>query len=186
MGFTYLDGKNWLNVTREERLFCSYLYWDIKGREKDFVRWLNENSDLDLRFEDNWEVGYEVCFYRDLQKQRGEPLDLTKYSKKRTFDLCLFSESTIVIIEAKVQQMFKESEVREFQRDRINVPAITSKKLNVFVIALASSKYYKNYSKYGRHDILSKPNFDALVTWKQMSELYPGEIYLEADRKYKS
>lgn len=49
MGFTCLDGENWLNVTREERLFCPYLYWDIKGKEKDFVRWLNENSDLDLR-----------------------------------------------------------------------------------------------------------------------------------------
>jgi len=103
MGFIYLDGKNWIDVTREERLFCSYLYWDIKKSVKDFVSWLSTISGLALRFDDTWEVGYEVCFYRDLQKFRRKPLDLTRYSRKRTFDICLFSESTIVIIEAKVQ-----------------------------------------------------------------------------------
>lgn len=186
MGFTYLKECSWLDVTREERLFCSYLYWDIKGKEKDFVLWLNENTDLGLRVDDNWEVGYEVCFYRDLQKLRKEPLDLTRYSIKRTFDLCLFSENTIVIIEAKVQQMFSKNEVQEFQKDRENIPAIIGKDLDVVVVALASSEYFKNYRKYGRHDILSKPNFDAQIKWKQLYDLYRREIYLEADRKYKS
>ena len=82
--------------------------------------------------------------------------------------------------------MFKGNDVREFQKDRVNVPAIAGNELNVFVIALASSEYYRNYRKYGKHDILSNQNFDALVTWKQMSELYHREIYSEADRKYKN
>lgn len=85
-----------------------------------------------------------------------------------------------------MQQMFKGSEILEFQKDRINIPAITSQKLGVFVIALASSEYFRNYGRYGRRDILSKPNFDALITWKQMSELYNREIYLQADLKYKN
>ena len=186
MGFIYLDGKNWIDVTREERLFCSYLYWDIKKSVKDFVSWLSTISGLALRFDDTWEVGYEVCFYRDLQKFRRKPLDLTRYSRKRTFDICLFSESTIVIIEAKVQQMFKENEIQEFQRDRVNIPAIIGRNVNVLVVALASSQYFENYGKYGRRDILSKPNFDALISWKQVCEFFRNELYLEADRKYRN
>lgn len=186
MGFTYLDGKDWIEVTREERLFCSYLYWDIKGKEHRFIEWLNINSELRLKSEDTWEVGYEVCFYRDLQKFKGKPLDLTRFSGKRTFDLCLFSESTIIIIEAKVQQMFKESDIQEFQKDRTNIPELTGKDLNIHIIALASSRYYENYSKYGKKNILSEPNFDTLISWKQMGELYRKNIYFEAEKKYRN
>jgi len=185
MGFTYLDGKNWVDVTREERLFCLYLYWDIKDKEKEFVLWLNENWDLGLSVDDNWEAGYEVCFYRDIQKLRKEPLDLSRYSRKRTFDLCLFSENAIIIIEAKVQQMFNKREIQKFQKDRVNIPKIIGKNLDVLVLALASSVYFSNYRRYGRNNILSKPNFDALITWKQIGEMYRRNIYLEADRKYK-
>jgi len=64
MGFSYLEGKNWLDVTREERLFCLYLYWDIRGGERGFVSWLNGNADLGLGVDDDWQVGFEVCFYR--------------------------------------------------------------------------------------------------------------------------
>ena len=186
MGLSYLGGKNWLDVTREERLFCSYLYWDIKTKERDFVRWLDKNCGLDLRLDTFWEVGYEVCFYRDVQKNRGIPLDSTMYSRKRTFDLCLFSEDAIVIIEAKVQQMFKEIEILGFQRDRQKIPKIVGKELGVYIVALASSKYFKNYGKYGKHNILSKPNFDACISWKQMGELFHKGVYLDADHKYKN
>lgn len=185
MGFTYLGGKSWLDVTREERLFCSYLYWDVKGKERDFVLWLNENTDLGLEPDVDWEVGYEVCFYRDLLKSRGESLTSGGYSPKRTFDLCLFSEDTIVIIEAKVQQMFDDSQVDVFQKDRDDIPRITDKKTKVKVVALASSEYFENYAKYGRHDILSKPSFDAKISWKQIYALYPNRVYLDADRKYR-
>lgn len=186
MGFSYLEGRNWLDVTREERLFCSYLYWDIKDKEKDFILWLNENTDLELRVDDNWEVGYEVCFYRDLQKLKEESIRSAKYSPKRTFDLCLFSEDTIVIIEAKAQQGFDGSQVEVFQQDRDDLPKITGKDIKVRVVALASSKYFKNYRKYGRHDILSK--FNALITWKQMGDLYINNrrIYLRANKVYET
>jgi len=185
MGFTYLGGKNWLDVTREERLFCSYLYWDIKDKEKDFILWLNENTDLELRVDDKWEVGYEVCFYRDLKKMKGESIRGTEYSPKRTFDLCLFSEDTIVIIEAKVQQGFDESQVKVFEKDRHDIRRITRKNIEVLVVALASSKYFDNYNRYGKHNILAK--FDALITWEQMNDLYNNSrgIYLQANESYK-
>jgi len=88
MGYSYLNGKNWLKVTREERLFCSYLYHDIIGVEKEFVVWLNAQPDdktLNLPPQDDWEIGYEVCFYRDfLRVIKGESVNDSKYSPKRT------------------------------------------------------------------------------------------------------
>ena len=184
MGFTYLNGENWLDVTREERLFCSHLYQDIIGKEKGFILWLNENKKFDLKASDDWEVGYEVCFYRDLLKLRKESINSTDYSSKRTFDLCLFSENAIVIIEAKVQQMFNESQIKVFEKDRHDIRRITGKNIEVLVVALASSKYFDNYNRYGKHNILAK--FDARITWEEMYDLYKNEIYLKAKGKYKN
>ena len=184
MGFTYLNGENWLDVTREERLFCACLYWDIKGKEKDFVLWLNENKELKLKVSDTWEAGYEACFYRDLLKLKGKPVRGSGYSQKRTFDLCLFSEDAIVIIEAKVQQMFDESQVKVFEKDRHDIRRITGENIEVLVVALASSKYFDNYNRYGKHNILAK--FDARITWEEMYDLYKNEIYLKAKGKYKN
>ena len=159
MGFSYLQGKSWLEITREERLYCAFLYWDVKDREKDFISWLNDSHGLQLDSDAGWEIGYEVCFYRDLLKSRGESVNPTQYSSKRTFDLCLFSEEAMVIIEAKVQQQFKESQIRAFQKDRDDIPKIVDKKIDTKIIALASSHYYENYDKFGQNDMLA--NFNA-------------------------
>ncbi len=184
MGFKYLNGKSWLDVTREERLFCSFLYWDIRQSERDFIIWLNNNTDLALQVDANWEIGYEVCFYRDLLKLRDEPISSTDFSPKRTFDLCLFSEDSIVIIEAKVQQMFDESQVRVFLEDKRDIPLIIGKDIDVVVVALGSSIYFDNCKIYGHTSIVD--NFDALITWKQMHDLYGKAIYLRANETYKN
>ena len=183
MGFSYLQDKNWLEITREERLYCAFLYWDIKGREKDFVSWLDNNHGLQLNSDAGWEVGYEVCFYRDLLKSRGKSVNPTQYSSKRTFDLCLFSEEAMVIIEAKVQQMFKESQIRAFQKDRDDIPKTVDRKIDTKIIALASSQYYKNYEKFGQNNILEY--FDARISWIEIYDSYSKRnIYKQADDIY--
>lgn len=183
MGFSYLQGKSWLEITREERLYCAFLYWDIKGREKDFVSWLDDNHGLQLDSDAEWEVGYEVCFYRDLLKSRGKSVNPTQYSSKRTFDLCLFSEEAMVIIEAKVQQMFKESQMRAFQKDRDDIPKIVGKQIDTNIIALASSHYYENYDKFGQNDMLKK--FNACISWAEIYDSYSQrDIYKQADDIY--
>ena len=84
MGFDYLDKKNWIDITREERFFCAYLYFDIKKDVNNFINWLNENT-LDPKYNDKkihlgldvkqeWDVGFEVCFYRDYKHQNKEYL----------------------------------------------------------------------------------------------------------------
>ncbi len=184
MGFSYLQDKSWLEITREERLYCAFLYWDVKDREKDFISWLDDNHDLQLDCDAGWEIGYEVCFYRDLLKSRGESVNPTQYSSKRTFDLCLFSEETILIIEAKVQQMFKESQICAFQKDRDDIPKIVGKEIDTKIIALASSHYYENYKKFGQNDILKK--FDACISWAEIYDLYnQRDIYKQANDIYK-
>jgi hypothetical protein len=112
MGFQYLGGKTWLEVTREERLFCSFLYWDISGNGRAFVEWLNQNSQLRLEPDADWEAGYEVCFYRDFFRFKGVSARGRGFSPKRTFDLCLFSEDCIIIFEAKVHQGFVAWQLR--------------------------------------------------------------------------
>jgi len=194
VGFSYLDGKNWLNVTREERLFCSYLYHDLRGREMWFVEWLNKHCELELSLRRGWEIGFEVCFYRDLQAAvRMEGLE-ENYSPKRTFDLCLFSEDAIVIIEAKVHERFDSEQVGELIEDKRRVGQIiglasrqllgTGKAPNVLAIALASSKYFTNVDKYGRGVVPMKEAFEGRITWYDMYKLVGNPLYEVADMIY--
>jgi len=185
MGFTYLNGKNWLDVTREERLFCAYLYWDIKGKEKDFVLWLNrQKTELKLNINDTWEAGYEVCFYRDLLKLNRKQVWGSGYPQKRTFDLCLFSKDTIVIVEAKVQQRFSKAQIDDIQQDIVTfIPKLKKEEhiegLNVHVVLLASSWYLES-----THKRVNLPSDFLRISWKQIHEKYERELYKKADDIY--
>lgn len=188
MGFSYLNGKNWLDVTREERLFCSHLYNDLIGVENEFVAWLNEQPNdkaFELPTQDVWEIGFEVCFYRDfLRGIKNRPVNGSRYSPKRTFDLCLFSEQNIVIFEAKVQQGFTQSQIEEFKKDKDNIELLIGRSIKMSLIAIVSSEYLNNFKKYGKLKDLLSP-FDKLITWKQISEKYRRDLYMQADRTYK-
>lgn len=189
MGFSYLQGKSWLEVTREERLYCSYLYHDLLGKEREFISWLNpqfKREALTLTGNENWEIGYEVCFYRDFVKViRHESINKSAYSPKRTFDLCLFSEDSIVILEAKVQQPFNMKDIVTFAKDRTGLPALLHRPIYVRLAAIVPSGYLANLQKYGKAVSLS-PSFDAVITWQQLYEKYGRYLYSQADKKYKS
>ena len=95
MGWNYLDGMTWAEVTRDERYFCQQLFAVVQRRGvKEFVELLNQITGLSLPVDVEWELGYKVCFYRDLWQLRGGKGQL--YSPKRTFDLCLFSQRQII------------------------------------------------------------------------------------------
>ncbi|MFC2014257.1 hypothetical protein ACFLU8_05265 [Chloroflexota bacterium] len=199
MGLSYLKGKNWIEVTREERLFCSYLYCDIQKDVNSFLKLLKTQPQnyrgkvlSNLNNYGDWEIGFEVCFYRDiyyLYKSTGETASesLASFPLKRTFDLCLFSESRIIIIEAKVQQGFDDKQIKYFLDDKNKyipeILGILGKTVQVDVVALASSQYFKNCTQ----DTIN--SFDAYITWQQISEKYKPlkkiNIYQQADIKYK-
>jgi hypothetical protein len=196
MGFDYLRGSNWIDITREERFFCAYSYFDIKKDVNRFILWLNKNTipcnKSVLNFElGDWEVGYEACFYRDLRKiNENVPDILSKFkekgcSLKRTFDICLFNERRIVVIEAKVHQSYDSEQIEHFKKDREKLPSIleeiVGRKIGLDIVALASSEYDCKED--------TKKNFNAYVTWKQISDEYIGadnkNVYLLADMKYR-
>ncbi len=182
MGLSYLSGKSWLEVSREERLFCAFLYGDIRNSEKNFVVWLKDTTDLRLDADADWEVGYEVCFYRDVLRHRAEQVRGSGYSEKRTFDLCLFSEDTIVIIEAKVQQPFNRSQVDDIRRDGVDIPRLVGESIRVLPVVLASSQYFDNLRTYGDPDMLRDLT---QISWKQIHDLYGRELYDRAEHLYR-
>ena len=198
MGLKWLDKekkKNWLDITREERLFCAHLYFDIKDQEKLFVEWLNSKLEgLQCNPGAEWEVGYEVCFYRDYLYSKSHKIreynrDKEKqYSEKRTFDLCLFSDEQIIIIEAKVQQGFNAHQIKSFVEDKTAVQGIlkdTNENIRVDIVGLCSSTYLSNLEKHGKCAILDP--FDGhIITWKEISEIEKfrynnKDIYIKAN-----
>jgi hypothetical protein len=180
MGFKYFQGKRWSKITRDERFFCQRLYELINNETpKKFVKYLCSDYGLDVPVDGEWEVGYEVCFYRDLWQYRGRPGEL--FSPKRTFDLCLFGEKAIVIIEAKAAEGFDYNQNIAFMRDIDEVAKLTQVESIapvVKLVGLCSSRY-----KTG--DEVAETFKGLVLNWKDLAARYDGdEILLRADNVY--
>jgi len=176
MGLKYLDNRSWSELTREERFFCQHLFMLIQQRGvREFVEHLNRRHGATLDPAANWEVAYEACFYRDLWYHRGRRGRL--FSPKRTFDLCLFSDEAIVVIEAKAQQEFDEEQLRVFDRDKTQLLEETGVSV-VLLAGLASSRYKPSPAI---REYFNGP----YLTWLEMASLYAGDPILErADQVY--
>ena len=176
MGFSYLDGKNWAEVTREERFFCQHLYGLlVKCGASRILSHIGDRVGTALRQDVEWEPAFEVCFYRDLGYLRGERGEY--YSPKRTFDLCLFSEDMIVILEAKAQQRFEPKQMESFRGDREHVEKITGVD-TALLCGLISSKYNPPHSIVETFD-------GPLLTWRELADIFDGDKVLErADEVY--
>lgn len=187
MGFSYLGDKSWSEITRDERYFCSELFFEIKQDINQFVKWLNDQVSLGLtakELDSEWEVGYEVCFYRDLRRAQGEYIKGSGYSQKRTFDLCLFSHDRIIIIEAKSQTGFGGNQNESFDIDPENILKILEKSADEFtvdVIGLASSKYLDS----SRRNDLPKIFNNKCFSWEQIFLSYcRRQVFLNANECY--
>ena len=223
MSIRYFNGSTWERITREERFFCSLLYHDIKtgNNLERFIRFLNAapspipddasssipifQNTIALNPDTYWEIGYEACFYRDMiyqfkNKTIGEINQLRemrgkcRLPHKRTFDLCLFSDDHIVIIEAKVQQGLGSKQCKEFKEDEkylkelfkeINLPCP-----EIVFIVLASSQYFASSSfthpnGVGKNLISDdKFNLKGFIAWQQIGAMFNDKNYVDADAKY--
>jgi hypothetical protein len=176
MALNYLKGWSWAEVTREERFFCQHLFTLIRQHGPGaFVEHVNQISGTSLPTKCEWEPAFEVCFYRDLWQLRGCAGVL--FSPKRTFDLCLFSDDAILIIEAKAQQPFNPDQLHSFIADRQEVQKETGV-AKVAVLGLASSAY--------EPPATVKATFDGkLLTWRALASFYQDDaILLRADKIY--
>jgi hypothetical protein len=175
MGLSYLNGKSWAEVTREERFFCQHLFGLLKQHGTTaFLEYVNRRVGLSLPLDAAWEPAYEACFYRDLRHLNGRAGPL--FSPKRTFDLCLFSEEAIVIVEAKAQQNFEGEQLSSFTADRDQVRELTG--VATYVVGLASSACP---ATPGCDQVFDGP----LLTWRDLAALYGGDAtLLGADAVY--
>lgn len=187
MGFSYLGGKNWSEITRDERYFCAELFSEIKQDVNQFVKWLNEQMILDLNqfeLDAEWEIGYEVCFYRDLKSFQGRPIKGSGFSQKRTFDLCLFSQTRMIIIEAKSQTGFGGGQNESFANDPDKIMNLLEKSENEFsvnIIGLASSKYLNSKRRKDLPEVFK----DKCFTWEQIFNSYcRRQVFLDANDRY--
>jgi len=183
----YLKGLKWENITRDERYFCCELYYEIRKNPRSFVKWLNNNCNLafsERNLKQNWEAANEVCFYRDIIKVLGfngvHSIGKTKLSDvaKRTFDICLFSETHIVIVEAKAQQSFRTDQLTSIKSDKKKISDMFNGiRPKVIFIALFSSKYKPTAAALNCFD-------NKYIYWSQVGEKYNNTLLLKADGIY--
>jgi hypothetical protein len=170
--FAYLKNKSWSEITREERYFCAELFFQIKNIPQTFIQFLN--SKFQQGFDDNkdWEIGYEVCFYRDylfsIYKQVKFEYKNQKYPQKRTFDLCLFSDTDIIIIEAKADQDFSPRQMESIGKDEEFLLTLLKEngkvpRINIFLLCPSDNDQefegYKKFSWQDLYDLYKNPAF---------------------------
>lgn len=182
MGFSYFGGKKWRDITREERFFCAVAYYYLSKEPKDAVKWLNDKCQIGLdrdTLEADWEIGYEVALYRDYLYYKEEGFkDKEGRFRKRTFDLCCFSEKQIIIVEAKSFSGFENKQLEDFKKDRMDIPKVISPHLGVSIIALISSKYKPKPETIEEFD--GRP-----LCWNDLFDKFDDPIFTHADDTYR-
>lgn len=194
MGIDYFEGKEWIDITRDERFFCAELYFSAKNDPSVLVELINEKLGLELPVKTDWELGFEVCLYRDFlyynnksikkevincvyTNKKGEEITLKKFPQKRTFDLALFSKEYIIIIEAKVFQQFETVQLDEFFEDRALIKELFKPNPpKVLIIGLCRSGYKPKEST------LSYFDNNKVITWKDIASAYSeNKFFKQAD-----
>jgi hypothetical protein len=176
MGLRYLNGLSWAEVTREERVFCMHLYMALERVGAAWlIQYLNDRFEIGANAAAEWELAYEACFYRDVWHLRGRTGQLV--SPKRTFDLALFSDDEIVIIEAKAQQPLDDAQVDLFVRDVEQVQRETGVE-RVLLVGLCSSQC--TVPERIRHAFEGR-----VLTWRELAKaLGSDRMLLRADAVY--
>ena len=184
MGIPYLKNCPWSRWTRDERYFCSVLYSLVESDPADFAAWLIDSAGLGAKKNGDWDLGYEVVFYRDYLWQLGSSATSMGFSQKRTFDLCLFGTRSLIVIEAKVSQCFELAQRKTLEFDKERIPSLQGMAgVDIYVVALASSKYFANVKRYGQPETLRV--FDGHVSWAKAAKKYPHPLLCRADDMYK-
>jgi len=193
MKLSYLNNKSWEQISREERYYCAELYFHFRNNIKLLIELIAKKTDILTEKERsyNWELAYEVCFYRDYITANKNLLNskniFERYSRKRTFDLCLFSEQKIIVIEAKVQQQFDFHQNNTFKNDILDVARLIKeagfRAPQIDLVGLASTIYFTNVEKYGKGipGIFMKK----YITWLDIYDITGMNVFRQANGYYK-
>lgn len=187
-GLSWLGSHTgWWQVSREERYFCAELYRVVWGKEAKFVRFLNEKYGERLRENSNWELGYEVCFYRDWRKfTDSRDLD-SELSMKRTFDLVLFSDAQVVVFEAKAHQHYDTEQLKDLKKDKENVAKCIKQRVvnppEVLTAGIKSGRYKSKQVTLDRFDLRPLIDWRELAKWCAWDSA-AGRVFERADCVY--
>jgi hypothetical protein len=189
-GWSYLGGKRWADISREERFFCAHLYALAHESPKLLVEAINEANEAVAGWQplfetDDWEVGFEVCLFRDLRHHKLLKRSIENLSLKRTFDLALLSETRIVLIEAKAQQGFESDgpQLSGFKADLENARsalvdvAAVLPALRLDLVLLASSRAVEKL-----HAMLPEMHYS--LTWSDLYGKYKDNVLQQAEGIY--
>ena len=186
-GLSWLGNRKWWEVTREERYFCAELYCSVKENISKFITFLDSEYPRKINTDSVWQIGYEVCFYRDWAKIYPEKSRIIQaepdrsLSKKRTFDLVLFSSPQVILFEAKAQQCFTTKQAEEFESDRELFRYCTGV-AEVHTAAIISSKYTP------RDKTTEYFSLNPLISWEKLACLFDSkfQIFRRADSIYRN
>ena len=200
MAFPYLKDRHWLDLTRDERFFCAELYQQLKHADNlrsfldlvnDKLRKPNAGESRSDRLPTDpglWEVGFEVALYRDVVHSLGHrgnghgpyTIGNSGFSRKRTFDLCLFSATQLIIIEAKVCEGLDSDQLGAFEQDRTKVrQLLTVDTPEVLLVGLWANSYQRKLdSRKGKNytAIRNKVHevFDGILHWNELTGRIPS------------
>jgi len=188
-GYSYLNGNKWVDITREERFFCLVAFNTFNAEPKSALKWINKKCQLGLENsfidQEEWEVGFEVALYRDYIHHSGDNFKNKKTRfRKRTFDLCFFSENLIIIIEAKAHSGLNNKQLKDFKEDRSDIKRLlfknSSNQPGIIFIVLKSSKYNPNMTNSNMHEVFDgKP-----LNWMDLFKKYREPVFKKADDVY--
>lgn len=180
MCFKYLDGKKWVNTTREERQFCAALFGIVRETPNQFIQLLKQsakpvrgNTTANITFNERteWEVGFEVALGRDTSNQAFHIL-----GSSRKFDLVFFSKNHLVVVEAKAQQGFSSKEMNRYKSDKCQLKSASD--VDVTFVGICSEHYYDN------HRIDLSVGLDYILTWSKIAGRWPDEHFYRAECIY--
>lgn len=174
-GFSYLGGKTWNQITRDERTFCADLYMVLQNKDKlrSFTDWLIKQCDLgSMDTENEIEIGFEVTFLRDVlfeyELSVGQKVPGKKRIKgplKRTLDLAIFLPNDIIIIEAKAAESLTTKQMKDFEKDESSIRALMNalkrESPNVHLVGLVSPEYTPSKETLNRFK-------NRIFTWQQI------------------
>lgn len=183
MAIDYLRNRPWTDWTREERFFCAALYQHAAQDPAALAAWVIETAGLRISTAGTWDLGFEVCLYRDFLWQQGKSARGLRFPAKRTFDLCLFGEGDMIVIEAKVCDKFSKKQAFDFKKEKERIGRIDEvKHLGIHLVALASQSYFDNAKQFGDPETLRV--FSGRVTWADIFRLYQDPLFEQAEHLY--
>lgn len=169
--------KQLSDLTRTEVFFTSSLHYAHQDNQHAIAKLLSKKLGLpdSLNVTDSC---YEVCLFRDLAKA-GYITRQSKSLEKQTFDnIFVLSDNSIVLVEAKAQQCFSNSQLNQMKKAREIIMQSSLPWVQVYLVGIISSRYSPKVETINK--------FNGIIRWSELSEVFTcyRKVFDRADSIY--